>query len=193
MGKHPVTNIIIQDWRILSIEGGKMKKRFLAMVFAALMALSLAACASADEKTRQESAESSAVAQIASLDELLSNLNSAIADTEPGSTARADAIIMQAKADAESPDEDIGNEAASFIVETYPSFYDSAEIMEKSMYCGAYLEYANFNETSAKVGEDTVQAIKYVYRGAESVDDIGTQENLKQIGDLLAKSGYITD
>lgn len=171
-----------------------MRKRLLALVFAALMATSLTACGSGNstaDSQGDDSQNNSASEQANSLEELLSALNDAVSDTEVGSTARADAIISQAKADAENPNESIGNEAASFIVSTYPEFYDSNETMEKVMYCGAYLEYADFGDTSTKIGMDTVQAVKYVYRGADTVEDTGTQENLRQIGEALSEAGLI--
>ena len=143
------------------------------------------------EANSQTNPDNASSAEEQTLDGLLLNLDGAIAETEVGSTERADAIISQARSDAETPSENIGNEAASFIVSAYPDFYDSTEIMEKVIYCGAYLEYCNFNEASMKIGMDVVQAVKYVYRGAETIEDTGTQENLKQIGDALSEAGLI--
>lgn len=179
-----------------------MKKRLLAAVFAAFMMVSLTACGSEPTSTdnndaasaseeQQSSVVSEAVDEAKTLDDLIAALNESIADTEVGSTARADAIAMQAKADAKNATEDIGNAATVYIAETYPDFYDSTEIMEKVMYCGYYLEYSDFGDAVSQLGQDVEQAVKYVYRGAESAEDEATQENLDQIKKVLEPAGLI--
>ena len=52
--------------------------------------------------------------------------------------------------------------------------------MEDAIYYGALLEYS-CNDNLKELGMDTVQAVKYVYRNVEKIEDISTQENLKQI------------
>lgn len=56
------------------------------------------------------------------------------------------------------------------------------------MYYGYLLEYGykDTNKAYAELGMDAYQVVKYVYRGAEKVEDISTQENLKQIVKDLA-------
>ena len=71
----------------------------------------------------------------------------------------------------------------------YPNYFESNEVMEKTMYYGYLLEYGykNKNNNYADLGMDAYQVVKYVYRGAEKVEDISTQENLKQIAKDLDK------
>ena len=80
-------------------------------------------------------------------------------------------------------------EAINFIKENYPNYFESNEVMEKTMYYGYLLEYGykNKNNNYADLGMDAYQVVKYVYRGAEKVEDISTQENLKQIAKDLDK------
>ena len=83
--------------------------------------------------------------------------------------------------------------AIDFIRNTYPNFYTDNATMEKAMYYGYLLEYrhqedsTDYYQNITKLGMDTEQAVKYVYRGVEAVDDDATQENLKQISESLAE------
>ena len=92
-------------------------------------------------------------------------------------------IAYQAKTDAATATEEQKTEALTFTKDNYPNFYTDNETMEKTMYNGCLLEYAyqNIDDTKANLGMDTNQAVKYVYRGAETQEDVGTQENLRQI------------
>lgn len=84
-------------------------------------------------------------------------------------------------------------EALDFITKNYPNYYTDNATMEKAMGYGYYLEYGYTNAATDKekvyceLGQDTVQAVKYVYRGAEAVEDQATQENLKQIKESINK------
>lgn len=55
---------------------------------------------------------------------------------------------------------------------------------KKQYIFGSLLEYSN-NDVLKEIGIDTVQAVKYVYRNIEKIDDTSTQENLKQIKENL--------
>lgn len=73
-------------------------------------------------------------------------------------------------------------DAAAYIAEKYPDFFDDNETMEKVMYYGYLLEYwEDDTEGYRQFGQDAEQAVKYVYRGVESVEDESTQENLRQL------------
>lgn len=102
---------------------------------------------------------------------------------ETGTSAKIDEIAIQAKEDADNMTETIKNEAVSFIQDNREDFYKDNETMEQAMYYGYLLEYAfeDSDKDLAKLGQDVYQSIKYVYRGAESVEDEATQENLRQI------------
>ena len=109
---------------------------------------------------------------------------------EPNTTEMVDYIISKANSDSDGKlDTEKCDEAIAFISDNYPNYFESNEIMEKAMYYGAFLEnsFANkgLNDDYANLGQDTVQAIKYVYRGAEKVEDDATQENLNQIKETL--------
>lgn len=61
-------------------------------------------------------------------------------------------------------------------------FYNSTEEMEKYMWYGYLLDYKyDDSDPRSALGTDLVQAIKYVYRGAEGITDDATVENLHQL------------
>lgn len=109
--------------------------------------------------------------------------------SKPNTSARVDEISRQAKNDAKNIDVEKTIEAINFIKENYPNYFESNEVMEKTMYYGYLLEYGykDKNNDYADLGMDAYQVVKYVYRGAEKVEDISTQENLKQIAKDLDK------
>lgn len=69
--------------------------------------------------------------------------------------------------------------------------------MERAISYGYWLEYAYQNDEAARdyaeLGMDLEQAVKYVYRGAESVEDDATQENLSQIRESLEAIGQTVE
>lgn len=118
------------------------------------------------------------------------NLKDKVENADSNTSAMVDKIALQAKEDASSIDEEKTNEAVTFIRDTYPDYFIDNDTMEKTMYYGYLLEYAykdTDNSTLMNLGMDTYQAVKYVYRGAESVEDDATQENLRQISESLDK------
>ena len=139
-----------------------------------------------------ESTVASTTNNLKTLDDAFVSMQNAIADTEESTTARVDEIARIAKADAASITDHLGNEACEYIVEHYPDFYTDNEKMEKIMYCGFLLEYGYKGETASNLGQDVTQAVKYVYRGAESVEDDATQENLRQIEEVLIEAGLLS-
>lgn len=107
-----------------------------------------------------------------------------INEIDSNTTAKVDDLITKAKADAESANAAaLASNAWNWIVETFPEWYNSNEIMEQTIYNGALVEYyfTGKDDVRAEVGMDTVQAVKYVYRGVETVLDDATQENIRQI------------
>lgn len=121
-------------------------------------------------------------------------------NTEPeaNTSAKVDAIALDAKAAAkEGITDEEREEAMNFIVEHYPDYYVDNEIMEQTMFYGFQLDYAFqddvSNEDYAKLGTDVVQAVKYVYRSVEKVEDDATQLNLEQIKKGLEILGYNVD
>lgn len=103
---------------------------------------------------------------------------------EPGTSAMVDQIILTAKVDASGSEGEAKATAAyEWIVQTVPQWYEGSEIMEQAIYNGAIVEYyyTGKDDIRAAVGTDTVQSVKYVYRGVETVLDDSTQENIRQI------------
>lgn len=121
-------------------------------------------------------------------------LAAATKGTEQGSTAMVDAIGTLARSDAETATDDQLEDAVTFITNTYPEYFDSLETMEKTMYYGYLLDYAyeDDQDPHSELGTDTYQAVKYVYRSTESIDDQSTQENLNQITKDLAALSIVT-
>lgn len=121
------------------------------------------------------------------------------ADPEANTSAKVDALALAAKQDVEENgvSDAKRDEAVAFIVEHYPDFYTDNETMEQAISYGYWLEYAYESDESARdyaeLGMDLEQAVKYVYRGAESVEDDATQENLSQIREALEAIGQTVE
>lgn len=92
-----------------------------------------------------------------------------------------DYIARKAKSDSIDATETEIQRAIKYIRKHYPNYFSNNKVMEKTMYYGYYLEYANYDSTTTALGMDTYQAIKYVYRGAEKTTDQHVTENLRQI------------
>ena len=121
------------------------------------------------------------------------------AEPEANTSAKVDALALAAKQDVEENgvSDAKRDEAVAFIVEHYPDFYTDNETMEQAISYGYWLEYAYESDESARdyaeLGMDLEQAVKYVYRGAESVEDDATQENLSQIREALEAIGQTVE
>ena len=118
------------------------------------------------------------------------------AEPEPNTSEKVDALALEAKAAvAEGVTDAQRDEAVTFIVDHYPDYYTDNEVMEQTMAYGFWLQYAYQDDvnsqTYAKLGTDVYQAVKYVYRGAETVEDDATQENLRQIQEHLETLGLV--
>ena len=113
-----------------------------------------------------------------------------VPEPEANTSAMVDSIVNKAKADADGQlDLDTCKEALSYLKDNYPDYFTDNETMEKVMYYGAFLEYSfegkGINDTCATLGQDALQSVKYVYRGADSVEDQATQSNLEQVKESL--------
>lgn len=102
-------------------------------------------------------------------------------------TDKVDSIIMQAREDAKTATTEQLEEAYAYIhgmmADDYHKLYADDATMEQAMYYGALMEYGLKESipTLSDVGMDTVQAIKYVYRGVETIEHNSTVSNLEQI------------
>ena len=165
-------------------------KKILAIAIAAIIAATLSACVELTDSESTPTSSSTATTsstEKTTLTEYAEGMYDAVSDTEINSSARVDAIIMQAKADATLVSSSIVADAATAIINNYPAYYGDDATMELYIYLGALLEYTNVNDDYAKLGQYTVEAIKYVYRGAESQTDEATLNKLAQVKELADK------
>ena len=111
-------------------------------------------------------------------------------EPEANTSAMVDSIVNKAKSDTDGQlDLDTCKEALSYLKDNYPNYFTDNETMEKVMYYGAFLEYSfegkGINDVCATLGQDALQTVKYVYRGADSIEDESTQSNLRQVKESL--------
>lgn len=111
-------------------------------------------------------------------------------EPEANTSAMVDSIVNKAKSDADGQlDLDTCKEALSYLKDNYPNYFTDNETMEKVMYYGAFLEYSfegkGINDVCATLGQDALQTVKYVYRGADATEDESTQSNLRQVKESL--------
>lgn len=112
---------------------------------------------------------------------------------EANTSAMVDYIAAEAQKSAnQAATDEKRDEAIDFIASTYPEYFSDNGTMEQAIYYGYYLEFAyDINESQyAELGMDVEQAVKYVYRGTETVEDEHVQENLRQIAEILEALGY---
>ncbi|ABO49763.1 hypothetical protein Dred_1229 [Desulforamulus reducens MI-1] len=154
-----------------------MKK--LIIIALLLLLLSFTGCASKDEGDNSTNPEPATQQQAESEPESL---------PEPNTSAMVDYIATKAKVDAKNINDQQTKEAIEFIKSNISDFFRDNKTMETGMYYGYLLEYAykdTDNRVYAELGMDTYQAIKYVYRGAEKVEDQATQTNISQVRESL--------
>ena len=123
--------------------------------------------------------------------------------TEENTTARVDEIQGKALDDAEKISEEdasiLWDEALDYIAANVDDFYVSNEVMEKTLYYGSWLYLYIEQESPAEtvdempdniaaaydIGWNAAKAVKYVYRGTESIGDLTTQNAIKTIKEYL--------
>lgn len=105
---------------------------------------------------------------------------------EKNSSDMVDQIASTAKEYANQLTDEQAAEIINIIREADHEFYNGPEEMEKFMWYGYLLDYKyDDSDVRSELGMDLYQAIKYVYRGAETVLDDATKENLNQIDESL--------
>lgn len=127
------------------------------------------------------------------------------AQSEQGTTARVDEILLQsgnvAKQISEDQAKSAWDEAFLYLKQHKEDFYESSEVMEHAMYYGEFIyRYIENNATASNIAEltdstraaydagyNTVKAIKYVYCGAEKIEDESTQSALSEAKEALDK------
>ena len=108
-------------------------------------------------------------------------------DVERNSSDMVDAIESIGKEHAEIASDAYLQTAFEFIKDKYPDYYVDNDTMEKAIYYGRLPEcaYKDTNDDLSSLGWKTVKAIKYVYRGIDTIEADATQINLENIGELL--------
>lgn len=156
----------------------------------------IAAAVSGDDSATETSEQIETVTETTSAEtEIASSETETIAETVPeaNTSAMVDYIAAEAKESAnQAATDEKRDEALNFIASSYPEYFSDNDTMEQAIYYGYYLEFAyDINESQyAELGMDVEQAVKYVYRGTETVEDEHVQENLNQIAEILNALGY---
>ena len=178
---------------------GKKKWIIIAVVAVVLIA---AAVGGNTETQQPQTSGTQATSEAPEIQEPVTEVTSETeneAEPEANTSAKVDALALAAKQDVDENgvSDAKRDEAVAFIVEHYPDFYTDNETMEQAISYGYWLEYAYESDESARdyaeLGMDLEQAVKYVYRGAESVEDDATQENLSQIREALEAIGQTVE
>lgn len=115
-------------------------------------------------------------------------LQSELGGIEKNTNDALNKVIEIAKNNASIATDEQISEAISAIRDNHPQYYNGPEQMELYMYYGYLLDFAfDDSDPRSELGMDTYQAIKYVYRGSETVLDSATKANLDQIEKDLQK------
>ena len=94
--------------------------------------------------------------------------------SEPNTSERVDEIARLAKAFANDGTDSFvrATEAIDYIRAMHGDLFRSNKVMEHAMFMGYYLDYLYPDDmVQSELGFDTYRAIKYVYRGAETIED----------------------
>lgn len=140
---------------------------------------------SSDVEETGHDKESGAGGENASTEEML---QSELTGIEKNTNDALNKVIEIAKNNASIVTDEQISEAISAIRDNHPQYYNGSEQMELYMYYGYLLDFAfDDPDPRSELGMDTYQAIKYVYRGSETVLDSATKANLDQIEKDLQK------
>jgi hypothetical protein len=182
-------------------EAPRGKKKWIIIAVVAVVLIAAAVGGNTETQQPQTSGTQATSEAPESQDPVTETVSETEAEAEPeaNTSAKVDALALAAKQDVEENgvSDTKRDEAVAFIVEHYPDFYTDNETMEQAISYGYWLEYAYESDESARdyaeLGMDLEQAVKYVYRGAESVEDDATQENLSQIRESLEAIGQTVE
>lgn len=113
--------------------------------------------------------------------------------TEHGTSQYVDYIYYKAKEDAKTATDDDLQKALTWLKDNTESYFSNQEYMELTMYYGELLEmkYKDTGNEYEKIGWQAYKTIKYVYRGAESVSDEVTQNNLSELKEMVSAAKNI--
>lgn len=115
----------------------------------------------------------------------------ATSEPEHNTSDYVDYIARKAKEDAETADDEDIQEALEWLKNNTENYFKGNENMENTMYYGELLEY-KYKDTGddlEKIGWQAFKTVKYVYRGAETVLDDSTHNNLMELKEMLESYG----
>ena len=106
---------------------------------------------------------------------------------EHNNSGYVDYLTLKAKKDSTTASDELIQEAMQWLSNNVDSIFKDNESMENAMYFGELLEY-KYKDTGneyEKLGFQTFKTVKYVYRGAESVEDEVTVNNYNELKNMV--------
>ena len=174
-----------------------MKKQALIVFVTCLITVFSVGCTSASQSSKVSETTSVVTTSKASSESKPQNDSkttdsseeSSDVSTEPEhkTSAYVDYIALKAKADAENATDEEIEQAITWLKDNTSEFFKGEENMEKVMYYGELLEYKykGTGDDLEKIGWQAFKTVKYVYRGAETIEDTATRDNLKKLKKML--------
>ena len=161
-----------------------MKRKITAIITMLAICTALSACSQPEKQP--ENSVTSVTTSSTSATEL-------VEPEEHGTSAYVDYLFYKAKADAEIATDEELQAALDWLKDNVDNIFDSQENMELAMYNGELLErkYKDSGNAFEKIGWQAYKTVKYVYRGAESVDDQATEDNYSELKALLSSADNI--
>lgn len=117
-------------------------------------------------------------------------------ELEANSNEKLNYLVKKGQSKAKNANIKEADEALSYIKNNIDNPFSNNSIMENLIYYGTVLEYyyANndssfngFSDIRGKIGMNTVQAIKYVYRNIETPTNDATISNINKVKEDLLK------
>ena len=96
-------------------------------------------------------------------------------------------LTSKARIDSETATDEQLQAAVDWLKNNVSTYFSSQENMENTIYFGRLLEcaYKDSGKVFGSVGWQAQKTVKYVYRGAETVTDQVTQDNLAELIELV--------
>ena len=173
-----------------------MKRTVLLLLTAMLLSLTLTACGN----DKEQNAETTQVPQPSATVEVSKEPATAAeeeqsadlaptAEPEHGTTAYLEYLMAKAKAAASTATKEDLQEAVDWLRDNPQGYFNGLDNMEKTLYYGRLLEckYMQTGNQFEKIGWQAQKTVKYVYRGAESITDEVTHNNLLKLQEMAAE------
>lgn len=161
----------------------RIKTAIITITAALTVLIGISSCAnSGSDNTNQTNVDEQTA--VATAETTTSNEDS---EPEHGTSAYIDYIAAKAKEDATIATDEQLQEAVNWLKNNTTNYFSGEENMELTMYYGELLEYKYKDTGNAyeQVGWQAFKTVKYVYRGAESVLDQTTHDNLTELQDMV--------